>query len=241
MSKKEKSRLDQAWGAILQRSGADNPSRAKYLVAHDKSVGHGRTHFTRHDTFWTLFLGAIAGSEFAHEHLDILITASSVGAEVYDAARIAKTLGLENIHFYGHDKSAKFIERAKEGIFPKSAALQVPDSARWFSFNDPCQGYASIRRDQFDNVEFLEPSDIRNLSGEFDIAVANIMNPCPPDIADLLSAKAEHLALASYEVVKASDLFQGIAQNYNQALDDYVKRFSKPLQAKNPDTDAPGF
>lgn len=235
--------MDKAWSSILQRSGAEVPSKAKYLVAHDSGVGHGRTHFMRHETFWIELLESIKDSGMDQARLDVLVTACSVGAEVYDAARIAKTLGVENIYFHGHDKSAKFIERAQEGIYPRSSILNIPDNSRWFTHHDPCHGYATIRAEQFKNVDFLPPSDIRHLSGEFDIAVENIMNPCPVDIEELMIAKARHMAIASYDVVKTSDQFKPVAAGFKTAIriKAQERRDQATLKEKSPDTNAPGL
>lgn len=223
MSGFDKSRLDAAWRQILRHGSAvQDVSEARHLVAHDSGVGHGRTHFTRHEAFWTDLLGAVSVVKDDFERLDVLITAASVGAEVYDAARIAKTLGIENVHFYGHDISRKFTERAVEGVYPLAALERVPEVQSWFNLNQPCAGYASIRPESFSNVSFLEPSDIRDLNGSFDIVVENVMNPCPSDIETLLTLRARHLALATYDVVGVSEAFMPVVENLKGALQSRV-------------------
>lgn len=236
MAKKERLRLDKAWSELLVNSGKENPSRAKYLVAHHSGVGHGRTNFTRHDFFWNELLGSIQAANLDYERLDVLITACSVGAEVYDASRIAQTLGLENIYFYGHDKSEKFMARAVEGVFPISSVRLVPDAGKWFEFHEPCRDYARIRPECFENVSFLPPSDIRDLKQDFDVAVENIMNPCPSNIEELMKERARHLAITTYDAVKISEDFKPVAECFEKAI--MIKTNQPP---KNPDTVAPGF
>lgn len=209
MNRDNSTKIRDAWSAILQ-TGAVESYHLRPADQENNVSLIGITHFTRHEEYWESLLFGLGQSDFGNRDLSVLITAASVGAEVYDAARIAKTLGLNNLHFYGHDMSHKFTERAYEGIYPLGAAMVVPNKEHWFELDTPYEGYARIRKDRFDNVTFLEPSDIRDLKGSFDIVSENIMNPCPPDIEAMIIARARHLAVTSKEIVGISNAFENM-------------------------------
>ena len=157
-------------------------------------VALGITFFTRHDRFWSRFLTMFDPCDTTH----ILITSMAMGCEVYDAARIAKTLGLDNIYFYGHDISRKFTHIAAEGIYPTEAVELVTGHENWFTPLPDAPGYSQINHDQLPNVRIVEPSDIRTLNGCFDIIVSNIMNPVPPRFVESLLRCARHAAIEGH-------------------------------------------
>lgn len=202
----------------------------------------GLTHFRRHEIFWRDLMQSVQSTGQTAQPLNVLVTACSIGAEVYDAARVAKTLGLENVHFYGHDISRKFITRAVEGIYPVAAVLHVPEAEQWFEFDKPFEGYARARKESFNNLSFLQPSDIRDLKEEFDIVVANIMNPPPANIEMHLGLRSRHMALSNYQVTKVSEIFQLTANAYEHAFADSksARRARMMLAASNdPDYNVP--
>lgn len=252
MSRDIKSKLDEAWnilkGASIGKNGYMHPNDSV-----DNKGVIGITSFKRHESYWENLLTGLAMSGLdKNKEMSVLITACSVGAEVYDAARIAKSLGLKNLHFYGHDISMKFTQRASEGIYPIDAVVAFHDPQSLFALNSPCEGYATIRKECFDNVSFLEPSDIRDLKGTFDIVSENIMNPCPPDIEALVIARARHLAISMQGVIGISNEFFSAARNmssmihipesavrlHGQKGDPFTPVIFQPR--KNPDENSPG-
>lgn len=224
----DQDRLHSAWEQILN---GREISRGGFIPVFDlvgayNATVTGITHFARHEGFWMALLRTVQSMGLDQaKRLDVLVTASSVGAEVYDAARIAKTLGLRNIYFYGHDVSGLFIDRARDGIYPIAALQGVPQVETWFNLHCPYPDYAQVRMEHFDNVHFLNPSDIRDLKDDFDIAVENIMNPAPQNIVQLLCDRARHMALSSYAVVGVSDAFSGAVAPFRAFLADYCYRY----------------
>ncbi len=245
-----KTRLDEAWSRVRVSKHYMRPDDFEAI---DGTIANGMTHFTRHEKFWTMLLTQMPQVLDPEQNYSVLITAMSVGCEVYDAARIAKGLGLDNIHFYGHDISPKFTERAAEGVYPLEKSMIIPDLDQWFDVHKPAIDYVRIKADKFNNVSFLKPSDIRDLDGKFDIVVENIMNPCPKDISLLLLARARHLAIETYAVAGASKAFTSVAgalQDFTKSYEEYealsgkVSRNNPPdlfIAPIFPDDDAPGY
>lgn len=166
------------------------------------------TSFGRHENFWGALLPALDRSPL--DHISVLVTAMSIGCEVYDASRIASMLRVQNIHFYGHDISPTFTRIAAQGIYPHPSPVEGNTLDRledWFQINNPEPGYMRVKPEYFRNVTILPPSDIRHLTGRFDVVVSNVMNPLPLDLESILAARARHMTLGNNHIFDSSPEF----------------------------------
>lgn len=207
----ELDRLGKIWDGVFVDGNNSNSRMRMTDYGAILNVGaKGISFFTRQDRFWTRFLNFLDPKKELH----ILITAMAMGCELYDAARIAKTIGCDNVHFYGHDISPYFTAIAADGIYPQRAVDIVPQADRWFQTYKLFDGYVQIKGEQFKNAHILKPCDITKLKGKFDVVVSNIINPTPKGYLWALRRRARHLVISDDQVNRMSDEFSEIGNRF---------------------------
>lgn len=142
--------------------------------------------------------------------LSILVTAMSIGCDLYDAVREAEIAGVFERHpntvFYGHDYSQYFTRIAELGLYHYDKTRNVPD---WhYYFEDSVIGlYMKVQDHIKSRVRILAPSDINTLKGQFDVVVSNIINSsimrsneAMAQVDDSLCRVSRHLAVENVGV-----------------------------------------
>jgi hypothetical protein len=153
--------------------------------------------------------------------LSILVTAMSIGCDLYDPVREAEIAGVFDRHpgtiIYGHDYSPYFTQIAHQGYYPFEKTKHVADWHECFQSTE-IDEYVSVQARLKSRTRILEPSDIRNLKGTFDVCVSNVMNPAPLSLKDATKSLSRHLAIHG-SLFMAPSKVVGISSEYSDYLD----------------------
>ena len=180
----------------------------------------GRTYFGRHIDIWVKLINLLLRIPPQEQGLRILITAMSIGCELYDAARIAGEKELYNRHpgtvFYGHDISEKFTRRAQDALYPQHIVPHnMPRRKRYLRDSKDYEGYLEVHPDIKNRVKILPASDARDLSGWFDVVVCNYVNPQPSDYDGFIA----HLRGLSRHFTMYKRRVVGLSHEYGEHTD----------------------
>lgn len=218
-------KLEAAWADILYNP---NPSDCDFSLRDVSPLNseqlNGRTYFGRHVFAWEQLIKFLLTIP-PREELSILITAMSVGCELYDAVKIAQDFNLfahhKNVTFYGHDLSVKFTARAKSSLYPIVKTKHLP--VGYFENKKPYDSYVKIHDDLRAHTHILPPSDIGCLSGKYDVVVSNVINPAPYGLTKILNGLARHLMIRTKTIGGISDEFRVF---YDQIREAQIREIS---------------
>ena len=177
----------------------------------------GTTRFGRHTDFWS-DLARFLVQLPPHPGLSIVITAMSVGCDVYEFAKLCKDYEVSKKHpdakIFGHDLSARFTKIAKAGLYPKgsrSSHKRMKDML--IECDPPYEQFIEIHPNIKKEVTILPPGDVRDLKkqldGPCDVLVSNFINPCPPGIDDVIKDNSRHLACSNQRYIGISPEWAG--------------------------------
>lgn len=158
---------------------------------------NGVTSFKRWKVQWRDLMSFIAKLP-ATPNLSILVTAMSIGCQLYSAAKAAELAGVFERHsgatLYGHDISPLFTELADIGFYHKS---EVERHANWESMFDPSEfeGYLQVKPSLRERVKILKPTNILDLEGRFDVCVSHFMNPHVPRLNEKFTELSRHFSV----------------------------------------------
>ena len=204
--------LDHLWGDIL---GGDSfiAARDKVSVPSKRLVGITRPG--RHRLEWMDTMAFIASLP-PQPNLSILVTAMSIGFDLYDAAYHAEQAGVldkhANVSFYGHDYSLLFTRAAYEGFYPRygvecAREITLGEAGGFDDYFEDTDypDYVTVSKRLRDMVKILPPSDIMSLNNRFDAVFSNVMNPAPSGLCEKMSDLARHFSYRTFRSGHISD------------------------------------
>ena len=158
---------------------------------------NGVTSFKRWKDQWRDLMNFIA--EFPNTpNLSILVTAMSIGCQLYSAVKAAERAGVFEQHgdvkFYGHDISPLFTKLADIGFYHKSEVQKYMDWKTMFD-QSGYKGYLQVKPSIRERVKILKPGHILDLEGQFDVCVSHYMNPHVPKLNEKFTALSRHLSV----------------------------------------------